>query len=291
MKKLIALSLAVLVLCTAFTGCGAGFNTSSAIDVLTRESGSGTRSAFIELFGVETKDADGSKTDNTIATASVQSSTGVVLTTVAGDVNAIGYISLGAVDSTVKALAIDGAAPTADNVKNGSYKIKRNFNIVTKGDVSGLSDAAKDFIGYILSDNGQKVVANNDYISLTGTGAYNASKLTGKLVVAGSSSVTPLMEKLKEAYNVLNPDIDIEIQQSDSSSGIKSTADGVCDIGMASRDLKDSETSQGLIATVIGVDGLAVVINPANTVSGLTSDQVKAIYTGTAVKWSDVAGQ
>ena len=262
------------------------FDASAEIAVVTREEGSGTRGAFIELFGIEEKDSDGNKVDNTIDTADTTQSTGVMLTTVAGNEAAIGYVSLGALNDTVKALKIDGAEATVENVKNDSYKIKRPFNIVTK---DGLSEVAQDFVDYILSADGQKIVEDNGYIAaVDGATAYAGKKPAGKISIAGSSSVTPVMEKLQEAYLKVNTNAKIEINMSDSSTGIKSAAGGSCDIGMASRDLKDSEAAEGVKATVIAIDGIAVIVNQANTADDLTSAAVKDIYTGKATVWSDI---
>ena len=255
------------------------------IVVVSREDGSGTRGAFIELFGVEQKDADGKKVDYTTLDAEIVNSTSVVLQTVAGNDAAIGYISLGSLDSTVKALQIDGADATVANVKDGSYKISRPFNIVTKAEVS---ESAKAFIDFILSAEGQKVVADNHYIPLDNAPAYAGSSVAGKVVVAGSSSVTPVMEKLKEAYMAVNPNAEIEIQMSDSSTGIKMAIDGTCDIGMASRALKDSETAGGVASTVIATDGIAVIVNLNNPITGLTAEQVRQIYVGETLNWADV---
>ena len=263
----------------------AGGSMEGAIDVISREDGSGTRGAFIELFGVEQKDASGEKVDYTTDDAEITNSTEVMITSVAGDKQAIGYISLGSLNDSVKALKIDGAAATVEDIKDGSYKIARPFNIVTTGEVS---DVAQDFINFILSEDGQKVVEDAGYISQGNTGAFKAAGVKGKINVAGSSSVTPVMEKLKEAYVAVNPDVQIEVQQSDSTTGMTSAAEGVCDIGMASRELKDSELSAGLTPTVIAIDGIAVVVNKNNDVDGLTSDQVKSIYTGSITKWSEV---
>lgn len=255
------------------------------ISPVSREDGSGTRGAFIELFGIETKDEAGNKIDNTTELAEITNSTSVMLTTVQGNEYAIGYVSLGALNNTVKALNIDGAEATVDNIKSGTYKISRPFNIITK---EGLSDAAADFVKYIMSEEGQAIVEENGYISQGNEGAYEASGLSGKVTVAGSSSVTPVMEKLKEAYAALNPDVDVEVQQSDSTTGVNSAVEGICDIGMASRELKDSEASQGVSATVIALDGIAVVVNQKNPISDMTSDQVRSIFTGEIQDWSDV---
>ena len=264
----------------------AGASMEGAIDVISREDGSGTRGAFIELFGVEQKDASGEKVDYTTDDAEITNSTEVMITSVAGDKQAIGYISLGSLNESVKALKIDGAAATVDDIKDGSYKIARPFNIVTTGEVS---DVAQDFINFIFSEEGQKVVEDNGYISQGNQGAYTASGKSGKVTVAGSSSVTPVMEKLAEAYKALNSDVTVEVQQSDSTTGVTSSIEGVCDIGMASRDLKDEETAKGAQGQVIAMDGIAVVVNNDNPVDDLTSEQVKDIYVGDTTDWSDLA--
>ena len=264
----------------------AGASMEGAIDVISREDGSGTRGAFIELFGVEQKDASGEKVDYTTDDAEITNSTEVMITSVAGDKQAIGYISLGSLNDSVKALKIDGAAGTVDDIKDGTYKIARPFNIVTTGEVS---DVAQDFINFIFSEEGQKVVEDNGYISQGNQGAYTASGKSGKVTVAGSSSVTPVMEKLAEAYKALNSDVTVEVQQSDSTTGVTSSIEGVCDIGMASRDLKDEETAKGAQGQVIAMDGIAVVVNNDNPVDDLTSEQVKDIYVGDTTDWSDLA--
>lgn len=264
----------------------AGASMEGAIDVISREDGSGTRGAFIELFGVEQKDASGEKVDYTTDDAEITNSTEVMITSVAGDKQAIGYISLGSLNDSVKALKIDGAAATVDDIKAGSYKIARPFNIVTTGEVS---DVAQDFINFIFSEEGQKVVEDNGYISQGNQGAYTASGKSGKVTVAGSSSVTPVMEKLAEAYKALNSDVTVEVQQSDSTTGVTSSIEGVCDIGMASRDLKEEETAKGAQGQVIAMDGIAVVVNNENPVEDLTADQVKDIYVGDTTDWSELA--
>lgn len=255
------------------------------ITVVSREDGSGTRGAFIELFGVQ-EEQNGEKVDMTTTEASITNSTSVMLTSVAGDPYAIGYVSLGSLDDTVKAVKIDGVEATGENVSNGSYKIARPFNIVTK---DGLSDVAQDFIDYMMSADGQAIIEENNYIKASDEGAYEGTKPEGKVVVAGSSSVTPVMEKLKEAYIGVNPNAEIEIQQSDSTTGVTSTIDGICDIGMASRELKDSETSEGVSSQVIAMDGIAVIVNQENPLDELSGDQVKGIYTGEILDWAELA--
>ena len=265
-------------------GASASTSPSGEVSVYSREDGSGTRGAFIELFGIEEKDANGDKVDLTTPTAAITNSTSDMMTSVAGDANAIGYISLGSLNNTVKALSIDGAEATAENVKSGTYKVARPFNIVTK---DGVSDVAQDFIDYIMSSDGQKVVEENGCISVAdNAGSYKASGKSGKIVIAGSSSVTPVMEKLAEAYKALNPDVAIEVNQSDSTTGVNMATEGTCDIGMVSRELKDSES--GVKATVIAQDGIAVIVNPDASIDELTSDQVKGIYTGELTTWEDV---
>ena len=299
MKKAACLLTAAMLSLSLFAGCQSGggssasdggndnsatFDSSKAVNVITRESGSGTRGAFIELFGIEEKDKNGSKVDKTTDEASVQSSTNAVMTTVAGDVYAIGYISLGSLNDSVKALKIDGAEATAENVKNGTYKVSRPFNIATKATVS---DAAQDFINFIMSAEGQKVIEDNHCISQKAGDPFTSNNASGKVVVAGSSSVTPVMEKLAEAYKEFNPNVTVDIQQSDSSTGMEMAAAGTCDIGMASRELKDSE-KESLTPTVIALDGIAVIVNKANANDDMTSESVKAIFTGKATKWSEV---
>lgn len=296
MKKILSLGLAALMTVFALTGCGADKGTDNnnggtgtgtdAISVLTREEGSGTRGAFIELLGIEEKNANGKKVDKTIDTAETTNSTSVMITTVQGNKAAIGYISLGSLDkSKVKALKVDGAEAAVDNVKSGEYKVARPFNIATKGDATGV---ASDFIKFILSADGQAVVEKNGYISEGNTGAYKASGQKGKITIGGSSSVTPVMEKLKEAYVKLNPDVTIDVQQNDSSSGMKGAIDGIYDIGMASRDVKDSEKEAGLNSIKIALDGIAVIVNKDNTLDSITSEQIKNIYTGSLTKWSEI---
>ena len=281
MKKILAMVLAmILVICSAALA--------EEINVISREDGSGTRGAFIELFGIEQKDADGNKVDYTTDDADITNSTSVMMTSVAGNPAAIGYISLGSLNETVKALEIDGVAASVENVKTGDYKVVRPFNIATR---SELSEAAQAFIAFILSADGQAVVEANGYIAaVEGAEAFAGSDVSGKVVVAGSSSVTPVMEKLREAYLALNPNAEIEVQQSDSTAGMTAAIDGVCDIGMASRELKDSELEAGLTSTVIARDGIAVIVSNDNPVTGLTADQVRAIYMGEVTDWDEVNG-
>lgn len=277
MKKFLALlSCAVLMAATA-VGCG---SQNEKITVVSREDGSGTRSAFSELMGVVKDDKD-----NTTDTAEVTNSTSVMLTTVAGNKAAIGYVSLGSLNDTVKAVKVDGVEATAENVKAGKYAVSRPFNIVTGKDLTPL---AQDFISYILSTDGQAVVDEKGYISITQGETYKASGQTGTLTIAGSTSVAPLMEVLVDKYMALNSGVKIEIQQSGSSAGITSAIEGVCQIGMASRELKDSETAKGVTATKIAMDGIVVIVNKDNSCSELTSDQIRKIYTGETTQWSDL---
>ena len=262
---------------------GSDWDDTRDITVVSREDGSGTRGAFVELFGIE-EEVNGEKVDMTTEEANITNSTSVMMSTVAQDEYAIGYISLGSLDDSVKAVKIDGSEATAENIKNGSYKISRPFNIATKDD---LSDAAQDFEDFILSTEGQKVVEDNKYIPLDDVSDYKSNGASGKVVVAGSSSVSPVMEKLKEAYQAVNSDVEVEIQTSDSTTGMQNAIDGVCDIGMASRELKDSEKEAGLTPTVIAMDGIAVVVNNDNPTDELSSDQVKSIFTGDALTWDE----
>ncbi len=258
------------------------FNTDHKINVCSREDGSGTRGAFIELMGIEQKDSDGNKVDMTTVDAQITNSTAVMMTTVAGDEYAIGYISLGSLDNSVKALQIDGVDATVENINAGTYPVARPFNIVTS-DSTPLSDVAQDFYNYILSDDGQAIVSDNGYIAIS-SGAFETNGAEGKITVAGSSSVSPVMEKLAEAYQAVNTGAKVEIQTSDSTTGVTAASEGSCDIGMASRDLKESET--GVTATEIAKDGIAVIVNLGNPLDGLTTEQVMKIYTGEQTTWN-----
>lgn len=278
MKKLFAI-LTVLVLCLSLAACGGG--DSDEITVISREEGSGTRSAFVELTGVEQD-----KVDRTNPKAEINTSTAVVMQTVAGNKNAIGYISLGSLDDSVKAVAIDGVLPSVETVGNGTYPIARPFNVATKGD---LSDAAQDFLNFILSDEGQAVIVDRGYVSVSSTGPFVSTNPSGTVNLAGSTSVAPVMEKLAEAYMSANSAVEIKIQTSDSSNGMTSTAEGLCDIGMASRALKDSEKEKGLTETSICMDGIAVIVNKDNGLNGLTLAQLCDIYTGETTAWSALA--
>lgn len=310
MKKTLSMMLAGAMLAAALAGCGGsdtgaaqgetqgtdsaatddGGNAapaamSGAITVISREEGSGTRGAFVELTGVEEKDANGNKTDRTTEDAQIANKTDVVLTSVAGDEASIGYISLGSLNDTVKALKVDDVEATPENVKSGTYKLARPFNIATKGEPAGV---AKDFIAFIMSKEGQQVISDNKYIPVDDAAAtFTSDGSSGKIAVGGSSSVSPVMEKLIEAYKAVNPNATIELQTSDSTAGMTGAMDGTFAIGMASRELKDSESA--LTATAIAMDGIAMIVNPDNTLENISSEQIKAIYTGEITDWADVA--
>ena len=303
MKKIAAAVMMVSMVAVTAVGCGSSNGTdtkgadanqsdatsdwdeTSDVTIVSREDGSGTRGAFIELFGIEEKQDDGTKVDMTTTDAQITNNTSVMLTTVADNEYAIGYVSLGSLNDSVKALKIDGAEATAENIENGSYKVSRPFNIAVKKDLN--NKVAKDFMSFIMSTEGQKVVADEKYIAVADVKDYAGTKPSGSCVVGGSSSVSPLMEKLIEAYKAVNANVEIELQTSDSTTGMTSAIDGVCDIGMASRELKDTETAE-LTATVIAQDGIAVVVNNNNPIDNLTKDQVKSIYVGETTSWSEV---
>ena len=304
-RKLMAVALVAAMAATMAVGCGGSssdksaegstnnssadggsdFDTSNDITIVSREDGSGTRGAFIELFGIEEKQSDGTKVDMTTTDAQITNNTSVMLTTVAGDEYAIGYVSLGSLNDSVKALKIDGAEATADNIENGSYKVSRPFNIAVKKDLD--NEVAKDFMAYIMSTEGQEIVSNEKYIPVSDVEAYAGSKPSGKCVVGGSSSVSPVMEKLIEAYKKVNTGAEIELQTTDSTTGMTSAIDGSYDIGMASRELQDDEEDK-LDSQAIATDGIAVIVNKNNATDELSSDQVKDIYTGNAVAWDEV---
>ena len=278
-------SLAACGAAPASSAAAGAFDTAQDIAVFTREDGSGTRGAFIELTGVEQKNADGKKVDRTTEAAAVQSSTNGVMTAVANDAAAIGYISLGSLNDTVKAVTVDGVKAGADTVKDGSYTLARPFNLVTNGDAT--DPVAVDFLAYCLSADGQALATDKGYIGSEGE-AFTSAQPAGKIVVGGSSSVAPLMEKLVEAYKTVNPNAEIEHLTTDSTTGVSGALDGSYTIGLASRELKDSEKEAGAKATVLAMDGIAVVVNPENPVENLTVDQIQSIYVGEVTTWDEV---
>lgn len=288
MKKLSILLVAIMTM-IIIAGCGndsKGFDASRTINVVTREDGSGTRGAFVEIVGVLEEDENGNEVDRTYIEAVIQNSTDAVMTTVSGDEYSIGYISLGSLNDNVKAVSIEGVNPTAENVLNGSYKIARPFNIAYKGELSPL---AQDFLNFILSNQGQEIVVEEGYIQV-GNNLPSYDDTTGQegnIVVAGSTSVTPVMEKLAEAYMQIHSGVAIEIQSTGSSAGMQSAMEGTADLGMASRELKESELAE-LTAEVIAVDGIAVIVNNTNPVDDLTIDEVKSIYVGEITEWESV---
>ena len=281
MKKMLC---GAAALCLMASAAVAEFDAGKLIDVISREDGSGTRGAFVELTGVEQK-IDGKKVDMTTEDAQITNNTAVMMTTVAGDTYAIGYISLGSLNDSVKAVKVAGVEATAENVKSGAYKVARPFNIAWKEDA--LSDAGKDFIAYILSSEGQAIVNANGYVGSDDAAAYEAAGVTGKVVVAGSSSVSPVMEKLAEAYMAANANVEIEIQTSDSTTGMTSAMEGSSEIGMASRELKEAEAAE-LENTAIAMDGIAVIVNNENPVENLSLEQIGAIYTGETTVWNEL---
>ena len=303
MKKIAAAVMMVSMVAVTAVGCGSSNGTdtkgadanqsdatsdwdeTSDVTIVSREDGSGTRGAFIELFGIEEKQDDGTKVDMTTTDAQITNNTSVMLTTVAVNEYAIGYVSLGSLNDSVKALKIDGAEATAENIENGSYKVSRPFNIAVKKDLN--NKVAKDFMSFIMSTEGQKVVADEKYIAVADVKDYAGTKPSGSCVVGGSSSVSPLMEKLIEAYKAVNPNASIELQTSDSTTGMTSTIEGSYDIGMASRELKEEEAAE-LEPTVIATDGIAVVVNNANPLDELSADQVKDIYVGNVSTWDEI---
>lgn len=288
-KRVMSVFCMLLLLVGLLAGCGKSDD--SKITVLTREEGSGTRGAFIELFGIEAKNEDGTKTDRTIAEAEQTSSTTVMMTSVEGNASAIGYVSLGSLNGAgedaagIKPVKIEGVEATVENIKNGSYKVARPFHLAT---AENPSELAADFLSYVMSAEGQAIVEENGYISQGNNGAYAGKQISGKLTVGGSSSVTPVMNKLAEAYQKVNPNAEVIVTQNDSTSGMTGTIDGVYDIGMASRDLKSSELEAGLQPTLLAMDGIAVIVNKDNEVENLTIEQVMNIYIGEITSWDEL---
>ena len=281
MKRLITILVAVMLSLSSLMAQGATEEKAVKINVISREEGSGTRGAFVELTGVEEK-IDGVKVDQTTLDAEIASSTSVVITTVAGDKNAIGYISLGSLNDTVKAIEVDGTYPTVDTVKSGEYKIARPFVVA----YMSLSDVAEDFLSFVMSKSGQDIIQGKGYIKVNETEeGYSASMKSGTLTISGSSSVYPVMEKLTEAYSALNPDVKITLMQSDSTTGVNDAISGKSDLGLSSRELKDSEKEKGLTPKVIALDGIAVIVNKENSVNGLSTETIKDIYKGNITTW------
>ena len=284
MQGLVAVAAAVVL-----AGCDRGFDPAAEIGLVSREDGSGTRSAFIELTGIQTKGSDGRKIDRTSPTTMIASSTAVALTTVAGDPASLGYLSLGAVNDSVKIVKVDGVAPTREDIAAGRYALVHPFNVVTKGPIEALKPAARDFLNWILCEEGQRIVERAGYLRVSTVIPYTgAASVAGKVVCSGSSSVTPCMEKLKEAYCRTHVGVSIEVQQSDSSSGVADARDGVCDLGMASRGLKGSESGSGLVATPIALDGLAVVVSPLNPIESISKEHLRKAFTGEISTWSQI---
>ena len=284
MQGLVAVAAAVVL-----AGCDRGFDPAAEIGLVSREDGSGTRSAFIELTGIQTKGSDGRKIDRTSPTTMIASSTAVALTTVAGDPASLGYLSLGAVNDSVKIVKVDGVAPTREDIAAGRYALVHPFNVVTKGPIEALKPAARDFLNWILCEEGQRIVERAGYLRVSTVIPYTgAASVAGKVVCSGSSSVTPCMEKLKEAYCRTHVGVSIEVQQSDSSSGVADARDGGCDLGMASRALKGSESGSGLVATPIALDGLAVVVSPLNPIESISKEHLRKAFTGEISTWSQM---
>lgn len=285
-KKTTALVLSGVAILLGMAGCGAsepgGDVRGRDISIVAREEGSGTRGAFVEIMGIV--DADG--VDATVQTAEVVNSTSVVTQTVVGNPAAIGYISMGSLDSTVKALAVDGVEGTAEHVKDGSYPVSRPFHICYRED--RLTDLGRDFVKFILSADGQAILGETYIAVEEGAEAYTASGVTGKLSVNGSTSVGPVMMELAEAYRNWNPGVTIDVQQTGSGAGITATLDGSCEIGMSSRDLNEEELAQGLTAVRIALDGIAVIVNQKNPVTGLTTQQIRDIFLGNVTSWSEL---
>ncbi len=282
MKKLAVILMVSAVILSLSFASGAS-ETNSKINVISREEGSGTRGAFVELTGVEEK-IDGVKVDQTTLDAEIASSTSVVITTVEGDKNAIGYISLGSLSDKVKAIEVDGVYPTTESVKSGEYKISRPFVMAYKT----LSETAEDFLKFVMSSNGQDIVAKKGYIRVDDSNkyTYESNKKSGSVTISGSSSVYPVMEVLVEAYMALNPDVKVTLMQSDSTTGINDAISGKSDIGLSSRNLKASELEKGLEYNVMAMDGIAVIVNNENAVKGLSSETIRDIYKGLVTTWA-----
>lgn len=279
MRNILAAILSAGFMAASLTGCAGG---ERKITVVSREDGSGTRSAFVELM--EVVDAD--KKDATTASAEINNSTNGVMMSVLGNPDAIGYISLGSLNDTVKAVKVDGVEATAENVKNGAYAIARPFEICYKEE--NLDDLAKDFIAFIMSKDGQQIIADNHYIAVNSDASYTPAGLKGTISVNGSTSVGPVMEKLAAKYQELNSGAVVQIQQTGSGAGITAVTSDACNIGMSSRALKQAELDKGLSELKIADDGIAVIVHKDSKVDNLTSEQIKKIFLGELENWSEI---
>lgn len=290
-KKIISFLLIILSLSFFTTGCitQGEFKRENKINTISREDGSGTRTSFVDLFEITKKDSNNKIIDNIDIKAEITNSTSIMMGKVEGDINAIGYISLGSLNNTVKAVKIDGAEPTKENISNSSYKIARAFNIITKGKPN---DVSADFINFIFSTNGHDIVQKAGYVSAVDEDydfyEYTSKNLSGKLVIGGSSSVAPVMEVLREEYLKLNKNINIDLETSDSTTGVNTVLEGICDIGMTSRSLSESEIEKNIVSLTIAWDGIVLIVNNNNPISELSSQDVKDVYSGKFTHWSDL---
>ena len=255
----------------------AEFDADRVIAVFTREDGSGTRSAFIEITGVG---------DDMYVEAVVQNETAQILTSVETNEAGIGYVSVGSLSDSVKALEIDGVLPSNDTIMDGTYTLQRPFLVVVT-DEKKDDPLVQDFIDFMLSAQGQEISASRWTMVLSNAHTYESSGLTGLLTVGGSTSVEPLMQRLREAYIALNPGVEIEVSGGGSGTGINQATEGILDIGMSSRELRDAEKEE-LTDIAIALDGVAVIVNKANPINELSIEQVKEIFTGEKTRWNQI---
>jgi phosphate transport system substrate-binding protein len=297
MKKILILA-AILIGALAFTACGSdddngngtttgsSWDASRQVNVIARDPGSGTHAAFIELLGIEVS-ADGNVTDNTYIGAYIAPSTGGVITTVAGDEFAIGYISMGAMNTSVRALSVDGIAATVENVQNGTYPVFRSFYMAVQ---PVLSPEAAAFLAFIQSAEGQDVIAGRNYVpAFASPAAFVAPEgLSGTVVAAGSTSMTDITQRLAEAFEAVVPGVSVEVHSSGSGAGITAAIDGIADIGLTSRAIRDGELEQGVISETMAHDGIVVVVNNSSPVTALTSSQIHDIFVRDVTRWNEV---
>lgn len=275
MKKIVVI-FAAFLLTVLLTGC----RENADINVISREAGSGTRDAFTQLTGIKENGSD-----NTAVTSEITSSTFVVIKSVAGDKNAIGYVSLGTLAGDIKALKINGTAPSAENIENGTYPLVRTFNIVDRGD---LTAEAQDFVDFVMSAEGREIIEKEGYVAAGEADSPEKSEKDsrkGRIVIAGSTSVAPLMDVLADKYMKYHPKVKIEIQQTGSGAGITSVLAGACDIGISSRELTEEEMAKGARASAIARDGIVVIVNQENETEDMTIDEIRDIFTGRRTVW------
>ena len=277
MAKKILLLISTLLLITSCTGKKTNVNKSKNFDltVTSREDGSGTRKSFIEQVGLIKEDKNGNYKDLTTDNSMVINSTNGVLKAVGVDKTAIAYVSLTALDDSVKAIKIDGVSPNKTTIESGEYKLQRPFGLVYKKD--SAKDLSKDFLEYVKSKSAKNLIEDEGLLAITNEKEYKSKNLKGKLTITGSSSLSSIVEKLAENYEKLNKNVEVEVLSNESLTGLKNVKDNVVDIAMVSNKLQD----ENLFSEIFAIDGIAIIVNKDNTqINDLTMEQLRDIYRG-----------